>query len=218
MAPHQQTLRDTPLSTRFNVAAFGVLGYELDFNELTPREQKEVREQIAFYKAHRRTLQYGRLFRPSRDGKNKLSWQIKGEGEIIAGEFQHFFSSCPPRDRLRVPLAAPDKKYTVTSKPQDLRIKRFGSLIKHLVPFNIKADGFLVRTVDRHFALTDGTEHYTVRGDALNFGINLEMQYEGTGYSDKLRIYGDFGSGIYVIKELPESKTSAEDTFAVAKG
>ncbi|MBQ8583844.1 MAG: alpha-galactosidase [Clostridia bacterium] len=204
MAPHQQTLRDTPLSTRFNVAAFGVLGYELDFGELTPRERKEVKAQIAFYKAHRRTLQYGRLYRPCRDGRNKLSWQVLGDGEIIAGEFQHFFSSCPPRDRLRVPLASPDKQYTVDTKPQDLRIRRFGSLIKHLVPFDIKADGFLVRTVDRHFALTDGREHYTVRGDALNYGINLEMQYEGTGYSDKIRIYGDFGSGIYVISEKPE--------------
>ena len=45
MAPHAQTLRDTPLSTRFNVAAFGVLGYELDFSELTPEERRQVKKQ-----------------------------------------------------------------------------------------------------------------------------------------------------------------------------
>ena len=48
-APHQQTLRETPLSTRFNVAAFGCLGYELDLKYLSSVELKEVQEQIAFY-------------------------------------------------------------------------------------------------------------------------------------------------------------------------
>ena len=45
-SPHQQTLRQTPLSTRFNVAAFGALGYELDLGELSPQEKKQVSEQI----------------------------------------------------------------------------------------------------------------------------------------------------------------------------
>src|SRR5690606_33225072 len=33
-SPSAQTLRDTPLSTRFNVAALGLLGYELDPTDL----------------------------------------------------------------------------------------------------------------------------------------------------------------------------------------
>ena len=63
MTPNQQTLRSAPLSTRFNVAAFGVLGYELDFGELTREERRQIGEQIAFYKRHRTLLQYGRLHR-----------------------------------------------------------------------------------------------------------------------------------------------------------
>jgi alpha-galactosidase len=49
-APHQQTLRDTPLSTRYNVACFGNLGYELDLRFLTSAEKREIKDQIAFYK------------------------------------------------------------------------------------------------------------------------------------------------------------------------
>src|SRR5690606_23772957 len=44
-SPHQQTLRDTPLSTRFNVAAFGCLGYEYDLDFLTAEEKREITEQ-----------------------------------------------------------------------------------------------------------------------------------------------------------------------------
>ena len=200
LAPHQQTLRDTPLSTRFNVAAFGVLGYELDFSELTPKERREIKEQIAFYKAHRRTFQYGRLRHVAVAKENQLSWQIEGEGEIIAGLFQKLAPACPSRDVLRIPAALPDVKYSVSTVRQYLRIKRFGGLIKHILPFSIRSDGFIIRTADRHLSLTDGSESYECYGDVLLSGMNLAMQYEGTGYSDKIRILGDFGSNLYLIE------------------
>ena len=200
LAPHQQTLRDTPLSTRFNVAAFGVLGYELDFSELTPKERREIKEQIAFYKAHRRTFQYGRICRVAMRKENQLSWQIEGDGEIIAGLFQKLAPACPGRDVLKIPSATPDVKYSVKTVRQYLRIKRFGGLIKHILPFSIRSDGFVIRTADRHFSLTDGSESYECYGDVLLSGINLAMQYEGTGYSDKIRILGDFGSNLYLIE------------------
>ena len=50
-APHAQTLRHTPLSTRGNVSFFGVLGYELDLKHLLNVEVKEIREQIATLEA-----------------------------------------------------------------------------------------------------------------------------------------------------------------------
>ena len=204
MAPHQQTLRDTPLFTRFNVAAFGVLGYELDFGELTPDELRQIKEQIAFYKAHRRTFQYGRLRRVKVDKPYQRSWQIEGEGEIMAGLFQTHAPACPGRDRLRIPAALPHKTYKVATVAQRQRIKRFGALIKHLVPFSIKADGLLVRNVDRHFSMPDGREEYECGGDLLRSGMNLAQQYAGTGYSPELRLLGDFGSNIYHITEKEE--------------
>ena len=64
-SPHAQTLRATPLSTRGNVSFFGVLGYELNLDELSPVERTEIAAQIAFYKAHRETFQFGRFRRLS---------------------------------------------------------------------------------------------------------------------------------------------------------
>ena len=201
MAPHQQTLRDTPLSTRFNVASLGVLGYELDFGELSPIEKKQIREQIAFYKEHRRTFQYGTLSRVECHKENQLSYTVSGDGETFVGLYQTYAPACPSRDVLRAMGLDSSSLYTVDTVKQYLKISRFGSLIKHITPIPIKADGAIVRLVNKHFAMTDGTEHYECSGAALSSGINLSMQYSGTGYDPTLRIYGDFGSNLYHIKE-----------------
>ena len=208
MAPHQQTLRDTPIQTRFNVAAFGVLGYELDFGELTPAERRQVKEQIAFYKAHRRSFQYGRLRKVRLKNSDEISWQIHSDDEILAAIYQKYKTACPGRDRLDVPDLDADKLYSVESRDQYLRIRRFGGLIKHITPIYLKPDGFILRTVDRHFAMKDGKEKYTASGAMLAEGINLAMQYEGSGYDPNLRILGDFGSNLYVIKEIKNGETN----------
>ncbi|MBR3845529.1 MAG: alpha-galactosidase [Clostridia bacterium] len=202
MSPHAQTLRATPLSTRFNVACFGALGYELDFNDLTPDELKQIKAQVEFYKAHRRTFQYGRFEFVPVDNPNQLSWQVKRDGEIIAGLFQKRTCAAPYRDRLTVPSAEVSKAYSVECVKQNLRIKTFGPLINHISPIRLKADGLLVSTVDKHFSMVDGHEAYTCYGDILKSGINLEMQFEGTGYNEKIRLLGDFGSNLYLIKEI----------------
>ena len=202
MTPNAQTLRATPLSTRFNVACFGVLGYELDFAEFTPDELKQVKAQIEFYKAHRRTFQYGKFEFVNVDNPNQVSWQIGGNGEIIAGLFQKKTCAAPYRDRLSIPSANPVKQYSVECIKQNLRIKTFGPLINHISPIHLKADGAILRTVDKNFSLVDGHESYTCYGDVLRFGMNLEMQYEGTGYNEKIRLLGDFGSNLYLIKEI----------------
>ncbi len=201
MAPHQQTLRDTPLSTRFNVSAFGILGYELDFGELTPAELRAIKEQIAFYKEHRRTFQYGRLEILETERKSRAVWQVTGKDERFVGLFQRHIHAYPERDMLRSFGLSPDKEYTVKTVKQYLRVKRFGGLIKHIMPIYLKPDGFILRTADKYYQLTDGMEEYRAHGDALDAGISLAMQYEGSGYSDKIRLLGDYGSNLYHIKE-----------------
>ena len=201
MAPHAQTLRDTPIQTRFNVAAFGVLGYELDFGELTPAERKQVKKQIAFYKAHRRLFQYGQLRKVKLKNTDEISWQISSGDETAAAIYQKYKTACPGRDRLDVPGLNPEKIYTVESNEQFLRISRFGGLIKHITPIYLKPDGFILRTVNKYFAMKDGQEKYEASGAMLSEGINLAMQYEGSGYDGGLRILGDFGSNLYIIKE-----------------
>ena len=201
MAPHAQTLRDTPIQTRFNVAAFGVLGYELDFSELTSEERRQVKEQIAYYKLHRRTFQYGQLSKVKLKNPEQISWQITDGEKTFAAIYQKTKESCPGRDRLDVPGLDNDKIYLVESRDQFLRISRFGGLIKHITPVHLNPDGFILRTVNKYFSMKDGKESYIASGAELAEGINLAMQYEGSGYDPNLRVLGDFGSSLYLIKE-----------------
>ena len=61
--PNHQTLRTTPLETRFAVAAFGVLGYECNLCDMKKEDLEEIRKQIALYKEWRNVLQYGTFYR-----------------------------------------------------------------------------------------------------------------------------------------------------------
>lgn len=202
MCPNVQTLRTTALSTRFNVACFGVLGYELDFSELTPEERRQVAGQIQFYKKHRNMLQFGRFHRYFPKRGQRESWQITGKKTIIAGIYNLRYDAIPTPDTLKILSAKKGKRYRLRSIRQYLRISRFGGLIKHVSPVKLRADGLVLRLADRHFAMTDGQEYYTCSGEALRAGIPLAMQYSGTGYSPDLRILGDWGSSLYVAEEL----------------
>ena len=48
--PNHQTLRITPLETRFAVATFGVLGYECNLCDMKKEDLEEIRKQITFFK------------------------------------------------------------------------------------------------------------------------------------------------------------------------
>ena len=200
MTPNQQTLRTVALSTRFNVAAFGVLGYELDLGELTPEERKQIKEQIVFYKANRKLFQYGRLRRyfPRSD---RESWQMTEGTTTAAAIYNLSYQASPARDTLKILSAESGKRYRIKSVPQSLKISRFGGLIKHVTPVKLKPDGLILRTVSNHYAMTDGQEEYSVSGETLSAGINLAMQYSGTGYDPHLRILGDWGSSLYMVTE-----------------
>ena len=205
-APHQQTLRNTPLTTRFNVSCFGCLGYEMDLKYLTYAEKKEIRAQIAFYKAHRRTLQYGRFTRLPELRPNQQHWQCIAAdgGEAVAGFFQAQGDAAQGYDRLPLTGFDPGSRYTIRTRPQSLFLKRFGGLVKHIMPVELNPDGFLLRTAGRSYALTDCVETYECRGDMLNAGLRLNNQFIGSHYNDRTRLLGDFGSNLYVITKQPE--------------
>ena len=124
----------------------------------------------------------------------------------MAAIYQKYKVACPGRDRLNVIDLNPDMLYTVESRDQSLRISRFGGLIKHIVPVSLRGDGFILRFANKYFAMKDGKENYVASGAALEEGINLAMQYEGSGYDPNLRILGDFGSSLYIIKEKKENE------------
>lgn len=78
--PNHQVFREAPIETRANVAYFGTFGYELDLNLLSPEEQEQVRQQIAFMKEYRELIQQGTFYRlVSPYEKNYTVWQVVSE-------------------------------------------------------------------------------------------------------------------------------------------
>ncbi len=203
-APHQQTLRDTPLSTRFNVAAFGCLGYELDLKYLSKVENEEVKAQIAFYKAHRKTLQFGTFSRIETQKSNKVQWQsIEGDGsKAITGFYQTLSTASEGYDLLKIKGLSSTGTYQVTTKPQSIYVERFGELVKHILPVALHPDGLILRTANKFYCLNDCVESYEAKGDLLESGILLNNQYMGTGHNDQIRLLGDYGSNLYVAVKV----------------
>ena len=200
-SPHAQTLRATPLTTRGNVSLFGCLGYELDLTELLPVEQAEIRAQIAFYKAHRRTLQYGRFTRGRTDGGGTV-WQAQTKEETIAGVFHSVQHAAPGYERLRVTGLDAEKRYRLESRAQLLRVGDFGSLLRHVLPVKLNPNGLAVQTADSYYKMYDGQQTVTASGAAYGAGIMLAPRFAGTGYDADGRMQGDFGSNVYFIREV----------------
>jgi len=207
-APHQQTLRSTPLTTRFNVAAFGCLGYEMDLKYLSRMELKEVKDQISFYKQHRKTLQFGTFWRGDPEKDNKYIWHCvdkdpeTGATRGVSGFFQTQMNASEGFDRLRLMGLDPHREYHVSTHLQRVFIKRFGGLVKHLLPVTIHPDGFILRTISNFHDMKDCAEEYTAYGGALMNGIMLSNQFIGTHFNENIRLLGDFGSTLYVIRQI----------------
>ncbi|KAF1297806.1 alpha-galactosidase [Enterococcus sp. JM4C] len=61
--PNHQIGRETPLETRFLIAMSGNFGYELSLERQTKEDLAAIKEQIAFYKTHRKLIQFGSFYR-----------------------------------------------------------------------------------------------------------------------------------------------------------
>jgi len=209
-SPHQQTLRSTPLSTRFNVAAFGNLGYELDLKYLSFIQKKEIKRQISFYKANRDIFQYGTFYRfdKKKNSRENFLCVSPDKKAAVAGNFQILASAGEGNDFLPLKGLERNRTYNVRTLEKGLSIKNFGSLINHILPFKIKPDGLIIRTVDKFFQMTDCVEEYTACGTVLNQGIKLNNQFIGTGYNKNIRMTGDFGSDIYFIHQPTNQPTN----------
>ncbi len=114
VAPNHQVLRNTPLSTRANVAYFGTFGYELDLNKLTSEEQEMVKEQIIFMKQYRHLLQFGTFYRlKSPFEGNVTCWMVVSEDqkEAIVGWYRVLNHASKPFTRVRLCGLNPDFCY-----------------------------------------------------------------------------------------------------------
>ena len=194
-APHAQTLRTTPLSTRGNVSFFGCLGYELDLKHLLKLERQQIKEQIAFYKTYREVFQFGAFHRL------KNGWQVSDGAVTLAGVFRKLVHAAPPYEPLRLKALRNEGRYSFKTYAQKLRVGQFGALVKHVAPVNLDPNGMILRAADRLITLPDGEQKLSLSGSALMAGIRLLPLFRGTGYDTNQRTLLDFGSELFIIEE-----------------
>ncbi|WP_167958865.1 alpha-galactosidase [Anaerosporobacter faecicola] len=199
--PNHQTLRSISIESRFNVACFGVLGYELDLTKLSMSSKKIVKEQIAFYKKYRALFQFG-SFTKSRMHNGNIIWQVVSEDkqQAIAMCYQQLQKPNTSSDILKVIGLDPEQLYHVEARKQAISIKQFGDLVNQASPVPIKEEGILQTIVNQVYTLESESESYDVYGDLLELaGIKLKQQFVSTGYNEETRVMGDFSSRIYLI-------------------
>ena len=221
-SPNHQTLRSTPLETRFAVASMGVFGYELNLCDLSADELKEIETEVEIYKGIRRTMQFGDFYRLG--------------GSVCADSFEGytagFLGSRLENALLRACVVSPDKKdavgilvngtvranyshtgfrfaglddkalYHMVNRPRKFDVRVMGDLVNTMAPIHIKQDSALHRMVARFVKLDGETEDYRVSGSLLNnAGVSLAQTFAGVGYGENTRIYKDFEARMYFATE-----------------
>ncbi|MDO4903721.1 MAG: alpha-galactosidase [Limosilactobacillus sp.] len=116
--PNDQVGRLTPIATRAAVAYFGDLGYELDVTKLPQEELDQIKEQVAFYKKHRRLFQFGKFYRidsPDTATDNVYDWEVVNDdkSEAILARFQILNGPNPAYIRTYFTGLDPEKMYTI---------------------------------------------------------------------------------------------------------
>jgi alpha-galactosidase len=203
--PNHQLLRRNSLENRFNVATFGVLGYELNLLNLSTFEKKVIARQVAFYKAHRALLQFGTFSRIQSpfDGET-IQWQVKTDDTCLV--FYGIGKSQPGsgRRRLRFRDLASGRAYRIENRVQVFNIADFGELINHVSPVKLKTTGplgLLHKSVSEHYLFESETFRIEAHGgELMSPGLMLPQTFNGTGYTDQMMHLGDFGSRLFVAK------------------
>lgn len=240
--PNHQTLRVTPLDTRFAVAAFGVLGYECNLCDAKKEDLETIKAQIELYKNWRSVLQFGQWIRGKSfvgsrqerggvsnlwDGAGNLQeWYCVSEDqsrEVIA-LLQRFVIPNNHSHRIRAKALDPNKIYRFTNREMKHNIKSFGDLVNTQAPIHIKQDSLLHNVVAKFVKLDGETENYLLRGDMLmHGGVHLRQPYGGTGFNDQVRYFPDYGARLYFVEEetkaaclpIPEADAKGKMTTSV---
>ena len=202
-SPSHQLLRRTPIETRFNVAMFGVLGFELLFNELDKLEKKKCKQLIEVYKANRETLQFGDFYELDSYTNNFHKWQAlsKDKKSSVIGHYNVLQMSHAPETILNANGLLDEQKYNVDVVRLEHNIKEFGGLVNMLTPFHLNPNGWLVNLLSKKMTIPYEKESYVAYGNVLNNkGIILNPEWSASGLNDGVRVMEDFGSRLYLVK------------------
>ncbi len=217
--PNHQTLRITPLSTRFAVAAYGVLGYECNFCDLKKEELAEITAQIALYKEWRKVFFFGEFYRGrsftgqyadrksasvlERTDENVMEWTVVSTDKTRAVSMLLQRQIVPNMQNQWIyPQGLSEKKnYKFTSNAFRMNLKIFGDLVNTVAPVHIKQDSAAHSLLAKFVKLDGEKEDIKAPGDALMYGgVPLAPAYGGTGFNDKTRVFPDYAARLYFME------------------
>lgn len=203
-----QLLRKTSLDTKFDVACFGILGYELDLDDLTPLEEKTIQEQILFYKKHRKTLQFGQFYLvQERSPSSDLILQAYTEKTSIVGYFRSIDEISFKEEKLLAYNLDGDSLYEYENRIEHIPLQRFGNLVNYISPVHLKEDGILFSLISKIKDMPTEHDHGFASGNVLlSMGPCLAQEWTGSGYNENIRLMGDFSSRLYVISKVEKSR------------
>ena len=202
--PNHQTLRNTPLATRFNVAAFGVLGYECHLGEMSHEDVKAIKAQIEVYKKWRDVLQYGTFYRGRSDG-HAYEWTCVSpdKSKAVGMVLQVLVNPNTSFETYQPKGLKPDAKYRFTNNQQVFDLKEFGSLVNQVSPIHIKQNSILHNVANTFVKMKGEVEDCVATGEVLmNGSVKLKQGFGATGYADGIRFYKDFSSRMYFMEEI----------------
>lgn len=208
--PNHQTLRNTPLKSRFAVSFAGLLGIELNLCDAAKEDLEKIKEQIAVYKEWRKTLQFGQMIRLTKENKSRfdteaVEWLIVSEdkSEAVGLVLQGL---AMPNHSARVFTTRdlnPEYIYHFYNIQERIDVKRMGDLINTASPIHIKQDSLVHDVVAKFYKMSGEKEDYTVSGELLNnAGIRLSQTFVGTGMGENTGLFTDFDSRVYFLKKV----------------
>ena len=141
-SPNWQVGRLSPLRTRVNVAMWGTFGYEMDLRELDEEQFAQTQADIAYIKAHRDLLLYGRSIRLlSPFDNDTAAWMVVSpdRSEAIVTAIRLSARVAERRQRLYLSGLDPEAMYLV--EEQDVILS--GQELMHFgLPLAFKAGDY----------------------------------------------------------------------------
>ncbi|XMB72463.1 alpha-galactosidase [Mycoplasmatota bacterium WC30] len=212
-SPSQQVIRKTPLETRFNISAFGLLGYELDISHLTKFDKEVIKNQIKYYKTHRKLLQFGKFHRiksPFETNNTYISVTSDDKKECILGVFKTLEQPNSGFEIIDMNMLDKNFIYQINNRKQYFNLGKFGYLIKHALPIKLNPNGILFHILKNRYLYEIEKEDTLISGDKLvNNGFIPKQNFIGSGINDQIRLMGDFGSRLYYFKAVEDENEKA---------
>jgi len=202
--PNHQTLRKTPITTRFTVASFGVLGYECHLGEMSKDDLKEIKTQIEIYKKYRDTLQFGTFYRTRSNNIYEWSCVNKDQTQAVGMITQVLFNPNTCFETYTPKGLKPNKYYHFKNRQLEFNLKEFGSLVNQVSPIHIKQNGVLHNVASSIIKMKGEKEDFITSGNILMQGVKLKQGFGATGYADDIRFFQDFYSRMYFMEEIEE--------------